>query len=56
MKYYDWYFSTGRMCVKIARTMEEAIEMEPMSLPDLTGLREKLMAAFPYDLWEQPQH
>lgn len=56
MKYYDWYFSTGRMCVKIARTMEEAIEMEPMPLPDLTGLREKLMTAFPYDLWEQPQH
>ena len=56
MKYYDWYFSTGRMCVKIARTMEEAKEMEPMSLPDLTELREKLMAAFPYDLWEQPQH
>lgn len=56
MKYYDWYYSTGRMCVKIAKSLEEAIEMEPMPLPDLTELREKLMTAFPYDLWEQPQH
>lgn len=53
MKYYDWYYSTGRMCVKIATTIEEAIAMEPMPLPDLTELREKLMNSFPYDLWNK---
>ena len=51
IKYYDWYYSTNRWNVKMARTIEEAIAMEPMPLPDLSEMREKLIAAFPYDLW-----
>lgn len=51
IKYYDWYYSTNRWNVKMARTIEEAITMEPMPLPDLSEMRERLMAAFPYDLW-----
>lgn len=52
MKFYDWYFSTGRMNVKVAQSLEEALEMEPMPLPDLTNMRKQLMDVFPYDLWE----
>lgn len=51
-KYFDWYFSTNRYSVKIARTMEEALGMEPMPLPNLKEMREKLMEVFPYDLWD----
>lgn len=53
IKYYDWYYSTNRRSVKMAMTVEEAIEMEPMPLPELTKMRETLMEAFPFDLWEK---
>ena len=52
IKYYDWYYSTNRRSVMIANTMEEALEMEPMPLPDLEKMREKLIESFPYDLYE----
>lgn len=52
MKYYDWYFSTGRYSVKMARTIEEAVQMEPMTLPNLESMQKKLLNSFPYDLWE----
>ncbi|MGN0601571.1 MAG: polysaccharide pyruvyl transferase family protein [Oscillospiraceae bacterium] len=52
IKYYDWYFSTGRMNVKIANSVEEALKMEPMPLPDLKLMRKELIATFPYDLFE----
>ena len=51
-KYLDYYYSTGRCDVKIAESYDEAMQMEPMPLPDLKNLQEKLMDAFPYDLWE----
>lgn len=51
-KYYDWYYSTGRKNVKIASTFEEATEMTPMVLPDLSLMQENLMKTFPYDMWE----
>lgn len=51
-KYYDWYYSTGRYNVKIADSIEEALEMEPMELPkNLDLLRKGLIESFPYDLW-----
>ena len=53
MKYYDWYFSTNRWNVKMAKTIDEALAIEPMPLPDLSVMREKLLAVFPYDLWGQ---
>lgn len=52
MKYYDWYYSTGRYSVKIARSLEEAFLMEPMPIPDLDKMQEGLLNSFPYDLWE----
>lgn len=52
MKYTDWYLSTNRRNFKVAQSIEEAIEFEPEAVPDLTLMRENLMNAFPYDLWE----
>lgn len=51
-KYYDWYQSTGRMEVRIAKTYEEALNMDPQPLPNLDGLVKGLIDSFPYDLWE----
>lgn len=51
-KYLDYYYSTGRYDVKIADSFEEALEMEPMPLPDLKSLQDGLLKTFPYDLWE----
>ena len=50
-KYVDWYRSTGRENFKFAKTIEEALSMEPMNLPELSSMRKKLMDSFPYDLW-----
>lgn len=52
LKYYDWYFSTNRFSVKIALSLEEALFIEPMQLPDnLEIMKKQLIQAFPYDLW-----
>lgn len=50
-KYYDYYASTGRSNIPIATTVEDALSMEPPSLPDLTALRSSLIKTFPVDLW-----
>lgn len=52
MKYFDWYSSTGRNNVITAHSVEEALRLEPMDLPQLTEMREALIDAFPYDYWE----
>lgn len=52
MKFYDWYFSTGRSNVKMALTLEEAIQMTPMELPNLKEMQQNVLKAFPYDLWK----
>lgn len=52
LKYYDWYYSTGRYSVKMAFSLQEAVAMEPMALPELHEMRERIMDAFPCDLWE----
>lgn len=51
-KYLDYYYSTGRTNITIADSFEKALKMEPLPLPDLTGLCEGLLKSFPYDLWE----
>lgn len=52
-KYMDYYASTGRTIDKIPTTIEEAIETEPLPLPNLKKLQEGLMEVFPYDLWNK---
>jgi len=51
-KYLDYYYSTGRRDIKVALSLEEAKQMEPLPLPDLSGLQQGLIDSFPYDLWE----
>ena len=52
LKYFDWYFSTGRNSIRMASTMEEALQMDPMPLPRLAEMQERLADTFPYDLWK----
>lgn len=52
-KYKDYYFGTGRHIVKVAKSVEQALHMKPMPLPNLKKQRERLIAAFPYDIWKQ---
>lgn len=51
-KYEDWYHSTGRYDIVIANSIEEALTMQPMPLPNLQKMQENLLKAFPSDLWE----
>ena len=50
-KYEDWYNSTNRYDIIFADTLESALTIKPMLLPDLKSMQENLLAVFPYDLW-----
>lgn len=52
LKYYDYYFSTGRRNVKIASSIKEALDTEPVPLPELSEMQKKLLDSFPYDLFK----
>ena len=51
LKFYDWYNSSGREDVRIAHSLEEALKLNPMDLPNLEKMRQGLIESFPYDLW-----
>ena len=51
-KYKDYYASTGRTLEHVPDTIEEALSVEPLPLPDLKSLQEGLINTFPYDLWD----
>ena len=51
VKFNDWYLSTGREMI-YCKTLEEALAAEAPALPELDGLREKLIENFPYDMWD----
>ena len=51
-KYLDYYYSTGRKDIPIITTIEEALNVEPLPIPDFSKLQKGLMESFPYDLWE----
>ena len=53
MKFFDWYYSTGRYDVIIAKTIDEALSMSPMCLPDLKKQQQELLESFPVDLWDE---
>lgn len=53
MKYYDWYFSTGRYSVVAAGSVEEALTVRPMKLPELGAMRDALIRSFPSDLYKK---
>lgn len=50
-KYKDYYYGTKRYNFPIAKTIEEALEVEPVALPDLHDIRKNLIDAFPDDIW-----
>lgn len=50
-KYEDWYNSTGRYNIVIAHSIQEALSLKPMDLPNLKQMQENLLDSFPYDLW-----
>lgn len=50
IKFEDWYLSTKRK-MRYAVSIEEALQMSPMPLPDLSEMRENLLKSFPYHLW-----
>ena len=52
-KYLDYYASTGRTVAKVPCSVEEALLCEPLPLPDMKSMQERLMEAFPYDLWDE---
>ncbi len=54
-KFYDWYSSTGREKVIITSSITEALSIEPMDIPNLTDMKNALLQAFPYDLWEKDE-
>lgn len=51
VKFEDWYLSTNRK-MKYASSLEEALRMTPMPLPDLEEMRKNLIKSFPYHLWD----
>lgn len=51
-KYRDYYHSTGRFEIPVARSVDEALRMTPLPVPDLTHMQESLIKAFPADLWK----
>ena len=53
IKFFDWYYSTKRLNIQVAMSLEEAMDIKPMPLPDLTEMRGRLIESFPYDLWKQ---
>jgi pyruvyltransferase len=52
-KYEDYVRGTGRPGLEFARSRDEAIEMGGMPAPQFDA--SKLVAAFPYDLWDDAE-
>lgn len=52
LKFYDWYESTGRCDVKMAKSIEEALRIQPMDVPYIKEMQNKVYNVFPYDMWE----
>lgn len=50
-KYRDYYYATERYSFPVAKSVEEALVIEPAPLPDLRPLQEGLLNSFPKDLW-----
>ena len=53
LKYYDWYYSTGRKMIPMVSSINEGRERESMyeMPPVFEEMQDKLIKAFPYDLF-----
>lgn len=54
-KYLDYYSSTGRRNVPLLTSINEALSIEPLPIPDFSELQQGLIKSFPYDLWDNNQ-
>ncbi len=52
MKYEDWYESTGRSKHPVAHSLSEVSYLAPPEIPNLKTMREELLSAFPFDLFQ----
>ena len=52
LKYYDYYYGTGRLTFPICQDLADAKNLTPPPIPDFSAMREGLLTAFPTDLWE----
>lgn len=55
VKYYDYYYSTGRINFPMADSIEQAMLIVPVELPKLDTIKEKLKLSFPYDIYGEVQ-
>ena len=55
VKYYDYYYSTGRINFPMADSIEQAMLIVPVELPKLDTIKEKLKLRFPYDIYGEVQ-
>lgn len=56
-KYDDYYRGTGREDYPVARSVEEALALDPPPAPPgLEALTGRLLRTFPFDLWDAPAH
>ena len=51
-KYYDWYCGTGRANFPIIKSLAEVKTEKFLPVPDLSGIKENVRNAFPYDLYK----
>lgn len=54
-KYKDYYLGTGRRKFVCAHSVKEALQISPLPIPDLSAVRERLLNAFPYDIWQKKE-
>lgn len=52
LKYFDYYYSTGRLSFPIADTVEQAMKISAPEIPDFSKLQESLIKSFPLDMWK----
>lgn len=52
LKYFDYYYGTGRYSFPVADSVKQALTMIPASIPDFSEMQKNLLDAFPADLWD----
>lgn len=52
LKYYDYYYGTGRLNFPVVSTLAEAKKVKPAYIPDFSEMRKTLKKTFPYDLYQ----
>lgn len=53
LKYFDYYYSTGRYKFPMLENLSKLDDVCVPEIPDFTEMREKLIEAFPKDLWDE---